>query len=254
MKKLFFFIVVFSCFALSSCKVLFPSYLFRDNQNFSYTAFIDSLKHQETVVSEGDMITFRLYLRNGHQLLDMFGSQIEGGTRLTKEISEEYLVRNDGYVEFPILGRIYVRGLTKFELADLLEQKFSYIYNEPYILLDVINRRVFVFMGLDKASVIKLPNENTNLLETIAIAGGISSGAKSSKVKLIRGDYENPTIKKIDLSTIDGLRDANIIMQPNDVLIFSPVIRVIPVVLRELTPILSLFTTIFTLFILFKRN
>ncbi len=231
--------------------------MFKENKDLASVEFlVDSLKKRETLIVEGDVINFNLYTRDGYQLIDVAEQQFAGAANqqfLTRN-NENYIVREDGYVEFPIVGLLYVKGLDRFELADELEKKYSSLYNDPLVLVQVTNRRVFVFMGLDGATVVELRNENMTLLEVLATAGGVSANSKARNIKLIRGDYNNPIIKKIDLSTIDGLRDANIIMQPNDVIIVAPVTRIAPAFLREITPILSLITTTFTLILLFRRT
>lgn len=237
---------------LASCKLLYPNYMFKDTRDFAYLE-LQEQENQELLIMPGDILSFQLYSRDGYKLIDIE----EGVSVRTRDITGAneigYLVREDGYAEFPLLGTIYVKGYTRLQLEELLEDRYSVQYNDPFILLKVTNNRVYLFMGVDGAQVINLPNENTTLLEVIALAGGVTPGAKSHQIRVIRGDYDNPTIKKVDLSTIDGLRDADMLMQPNDLIVVAPVTKVAPVILREVTPILALLTTVLT-FVVLIRN
>jgi polysaccharide export outer membrane protein len=59
-------------------------------------------------------------------------------------------------------------------------------------------------------------------LELIAIAGGIPINGKAHRIKLIRGDLKNPQVYLIDLSTIEGMKKAELTMQGNDIVYVEP--------------------------------
>lgn len=249
------FVIVITLSGLSSCKLFFPNYLFRENKDI-VSFNMDSLTKTAQTIMPGDLVSFRLTTRKGYELVDLVtanaGGQ-QGQLMQGLQAGIRYLVRTDGTVEFPLIGNINVLGMTRLDLENLLESKYSSLYNDPFILLQVTNRRVFVFMGLGGASVISLPTENTTLIEVIALAGGIPPGAKSHKIRVIRGDLDAPSIKKVDFSTIDGLRDADFIIQPFDMIVVEPTTKVAPAILGDLTPVLTLLTTVLTFYLLIRR-
>jgi polysaccharide biosynthesis/export protein len=256
MNKLIFLLVI-SSVTFSSCKYLFPNYLLRETKDFYYYEMAE-LEEKGHIVLPGDYISFNIAPLKGFGLLDntafkeipVMGSSVNTSLANTPNAglgSAQFFVRTDGYVDLPILGEIYVSGMKRLDLEKMLREKFSVYYNEPFLVVNISNRRAFVFSGMGKANVVTLPRENTNLLEVIALAGGVEDGAKSHNIRVIRGDYNNPTIKKIDLSTIKGLKDAGMIINSNDIIILEPVTRAVPTALKELTPILSLITTAVTL-------
>ena len=70
---------------------------------------------------------------------------------------------------------------------------------------------------------IELQNEYTSIIEALAIAGGISTGGKAHKVKLIRGNLKDPEIYQLDLSTAQGLKEANLYyVRANDIIYVQP--------------------------------
>ena len=236
-------------FSLSSCKVFYPNWMLRENRTDVY---IEIAKQQAAaeLITPGDRMNFILKSRDGYELVDVLeGSQsiILGQNAVT------YLVREDGNVDLPLLGDIKVVGMTRKQLEDLLEKKYSNIYNDPFVVLTIINHHAFVFMGRAAATVVPLPGENTKLIEVLAMVGGIHEGAKSNKIRIIRGSYEHPQVKHIDLSTIEGLRDAEFIVQPNDLIIVDPTTKVVPAILQEVTPFLSLITTVLTFYLIFRK-
>lgn len=233
----------------SSCKVLYPNFIFRETRDFYYYE-LQEVEQQKQVILPDDRISFSLSTREGFNLIDVIGGGAEGGTLGAGGVSSSYLVKQDGYVELPLLGELYVKGLTRLELQNLLEEKYSAWYNDPFIQLEVTNRRVYLFSEVGAAKVVSLPSENTKLIEVIAMSGGIGAGSKSNKIKIIRGDFDNPSIKKVDLSTIAGLKDADFIIQPNDLIIIDPKLRPGQAVVREVNYFLTLITTISTVYLL----
>lgn len=237
---------------LSSCKIFYPNFILRENRD-NYYFEIKEKQEEGLLINPGDRINFILKARDGYELVDVLETGQLNLTTNSGSGAISYLVREDGNVEFPLLGDVKAQGMTRKQLEDLLEKKYSNVYNDPFIVLNVINRKAYVFMGLSGASVVTLPSERTTLIELLATVGGIPKGAKSNKIRIIRGDYQHPSVKKIDLSTIDGLKDADFVIQPNDLVVVDPTTKVVPAILTEITPVLSLVTTVLTFYLIFKK-
>lgn len=247
----------------NSCKILYPNRMFKKG-NYEYLQTVtDPIK--EYVIQKGDQLTLQIYARNGFDLIDVLRFDLEaagaaregsGGMMMrgmqNQGQNQFYLVEPDGFVELPIFGRVYVEGFTEKQVEELIEKRSADIFIEPFAILRVINRRVFLFKG-PNGSVVPLNPNPTNIIEVIAASGGLERNVKAYKIKVIRGDLKNPEIIDIDLSTIEGLKKADLIVQSNDIIYIEDRLRVTQGVLSEITPIVSLITTFFTLFILLNR-
>jgi polysaccharide export outer membrane protein len=111
-------------------------------------------------------------------------------------------------------------------------------------MLRVINRRVIVFPGSGgDAKIVQLENDNTTLIEALAIAGGITNTGRAKRVKLIRGDLKNPNVYLIDLSTMEGIKNADLVMQANDIIYVEPIPRISQGIVAELAPIVTIITS-----------
>jgi len=222
---------------LSSCSVFKPSFMLRTGKNYPFSE-VPSEPQYEYKIANNDVIEFRIFSNNGFKLIDLtnFNANVGGGGRITLQ----YLVEHDGMVKLPIVGRVHIAGRTLREAELMLEKIYSEHYNKPFVMMSVSNRRVIIFPGGGgTASVISLTNNNTTLLEAIAMAGGISTG-KARRIKLIRGDFKNPKVYLIDLSTIEGMKNGDMVIQANDIIYIEPVLQVAKTILGEITPILSL--------------
>jgi polysaccharide export outer membrane protein len=207
------------------------------------------------LISPNDVLEFRMYSNDGFKLVDM--TNLEGGATLNNNLRKgfEYHVEDDGTVKLPVIGRIALKGVTVREAETLLEEKYAAYYQRPYILLKVTNRRVTIFPGNDgSAKVVPLEYDNTTLLEALALAGGIFQNGKAFKVKLIRGDPTNPKVYLLDLSTLDGFRRSDPVLQANDIIYIEARPEYAQRVFSTIAPYISLITSTLVFYELLKRK
>ncbi len=235
----------------SSCAPLNPSIMFKTPKGYAYDQPTDSAQIEYRIAAN-DVISFRLFTNNGFKLVNISAANNIQIQNLNTGI--DYLVEYDGKINLPIIGRVEIKGLTLREAEFLLESKYQEVYIDPFILLNIANRRVTIFPGNGgNGRVIPLENNNVTLLEALAQAGGITETGRAKRVKLIRGDLNDPQVFLIDLSTIQGVSKGNIILQANDIIYVEPVGVTRRQVLSELSPILSFLTSLITLYIIIDR-
>jgi polysaccharide biosynthesis/export protein len=246
------FLIAILLISIPSCRVLYPSLMFQQKQ---YQYFELAQKQiDQYVIQAGDEISVRVFARDGFRLIDVVG----GGSSSTANnngaiaVSTSYLVDNEGFVKLPVVGELFVKGYTEKELNRILADRFAGLFVDPFVMAKVENRRVFVFRG-SQGGVVTLNAAPTNILEIIAKSGGLSDNLKAYKIKVIRGDLKNPQVILIDLSTLEGMRKADLVMQSNDIIyIEEKRASAITQILAEISPYLSFVTTITTLILLAK--
>ena len=200
-------------------------------------------------LSPNDIITFYLYTNDGFMIIDLqsmggYGSK-NGNTRINTNFEVRYLIEDDGYVKIPSLRKVKLAGLTIDEAEAFLESEYSKDYINPFVILRVLNRRVIVSTGAGgKSTVVQLTNANTRLIEALALAGGIVDRGKSKEIKVIRETDEKVEVYKFDLSTIEGIEGANMVVQANDIIYVEPTKQLASEFLKDLLPVLTLFTSV----------
>jgi len=237
---------VLGLFYLSSCGVN-SHIMFQGDEDEFITEDIPLSPDEAYLISPDDKIKFTMYTEDGKNIIDVM-SGIGEGTGQNQRIGQgtdiEYLVRQDGTVDLPMVGLVKVGGLSIIESQKYLSKKFSEKYKKPFVLVEVTNRRVIVFPGSGgEASVIPLTNNNTTLMEVIALAGGITERGKSKEIKVIRKTAEGRKIYKIDLSSVQGLKYADMIVQTNDYIYVEPTKQLSREILKEATPIISIISS-----------
>lgn len=217
----------------------------------------DSIPENATsdyTIATNDILELRLYANDGFLIIDISsGTSDLSGDRAMQSVGRNfitYLVEESGEVKLPMVDYIPLAGLTIKEAQDYLEDLYSEFYINPYINLTVINKRVIVFPGSGgSAKVIPIQNNNTTLIETLASAGGITPRGKAKKVKLIRDVNNERHVYLIDLSTIEGIKHADMIVQANDIIYVEPVPQLAREILQEVTPIVSLLSSVFIIYV-----
>ena len=140
--------------------------------------------------------------------------------------------------------------MTEKEAELHLAEQYKAHFNDPYVQLRVLNRRVIVYRGNDPGRVVDMPNLNMTVMEAIAAAGGIPPTGKAFKVRLIRNlGRQDQTISLIDLRTPEGLQQAGKLVRPNDVIYLEATINT--AFFQQIAPIIGTITSIFVLYTYF---
>ena len=192
--------------------------MFRTKLNYKFDDLSKIPPTREYKIGINDNIDIQVNPNKGAMLLE--GSS---GGNSTMSRSLTAIVEYDGTVKLPVLGRIQLKDLTQREAELLMEERYKEIFIDPYVKIMITNKRVILFPGsAGSARVLNLMNQNTTLTEAIAMSGGVTGDEKANRIKLIRGNPENPEVYLIDLSTIEGMKKGNIVLQGNDIIYIEP--------------------------------
>lgn len=207
---------------------------------------IPLLPREDYRLSRDDKFTFTLSTNDGKRILEGLSGIGSDMSVTSSAMQLEYVIRSDGYVSLPVIGEVNLVGMTVKQSEDTLAKLFSAFYLEPFVQLRVTNQRVIVFPGEGgEARVIMIKNNNTTLMEVIAEAGGIRDRGKANSIKLMRSINGKREVYPIDLSTIEGLMYADMVVQANDYVYIEPNPRLGREALAQTAPFLVLITSTF---------
>lgn len=135
-----------------------------------------------------------------------------------------YLVDNNGEIDFPVLGKIQVIGLTTRECEALLRDKLKpYLKENPLVTVTSSNYKFSVLGEVNRPGTYTVQDEKVTIFEAIAQAGDMTLFSIRDDVQLLREDSEGRR-QVIHLN----LNDANITQSPyfylqqNDVIYVKP--------------------------------
>lgn len=209
---------------------------------------------KEYKVQINDYLSVEVYTNNGERLIDPnFDIRRSENERRGETLTPKYLVRQDSTVSLPMVDQVNVVGLTIPQIDSVLALSYTKYYEEVFVISRILSRRVIV-LGPAGGKVVSLENENMNMVEVIALYGGISDLGKSKNIRLIRGDLSDPQVEIIDLSTIEGMKKASLDMKSLDIIYIESRKKTFSETVRELTPLVAIFGNIVTLVILIARQ
>ena len=153
-------------------------------------------------------------------------SKIQGNSNQGMDNAKllDYLVDNDGYIDFPILGKLHVVGLTNRECEDLIRQKLQPYLNEvPNVTVRTLSYTVSVLGEVNRPGTYTVTDERITIFEALAQAGDMTLFAKRKDVELLREDsLGRHTVTHLDLTAADITLSPYYYLQQNDVVYVKP--------------------------------
>ena len=135
-----------------------------------------------------------------------------------------YRVDVDGNIDFPILGKLYVNGMSVSQVRDLLKQKIeegNYM-KDPLISIEFLNFKYTVLGAVSSPGTYTLEGDRITLLEAIAKSGDLSARAMTDRVAVIREIDGQRQMFMHDLRSKDIFDSPCYYLQQNDIIYVEP--------------------------------
>lgn len=134
-----------------------------------------------------------------------------------------YLVQEDGCIDFPMVGRVPVRGMTTREVKRVLEDELSSFIKSygDYQMMSVevkIVRRSFSVISDGGSGTFNIQKEKVTIFEALAMAGDIGDFGDRSKVRIVREKEGLTLVKEFDVRSEDIINSEFYYIEPNDVI------------------------------------
>lgn len=135
-----------------------------------------------------------------------------------------YLVDTNGDIDFPILGKLHVAGLSRLELRDLIKEKLisgDYI-KDPVVTVQFLNYKVSVMGEVARPGSFTITGDRITLLEALSMAGDLTIYGRRDRVAVIREENGKRTILFHDLRSSDIFTSPCYYLQQNDIVYVEP--------------------------------
>lgn len=135
-----------------------------------------------------------------------------------------YTVDNHGEISMPVLGKLYVEGLTLDELKLGLEEEIAtrnYI-KEPIVVVEFLNFQVYMMGEVSRKGPITISNGNVNIIEAILMAGDLSDVAVRDDIRVIRTEGNVRTVYSVNLLSKDCYESPAFYLKQNDIIYARP--------------------------------
>ena len=137
-----------------------------------------------------------------------------------------YLVDNQGDIDFPVVGKLHVAGLTKGECEELVKGKIKqYLASgeNPIVTVRMSSFRVAVTGEVASPGVVSVTYEKMSIIESLAQCGDLTIYGKRKNVMLIRQDENGQKhIHYLDLTDANIFNSPYYYLQQNDIIYVEP--------------------------------
>ncbi len=141
-----------------------------------------------------------------------------GGTTALSGI----LVNTSGEVEYAVLGKIKVQGLTIFQAQDSIRKVASQYVPDVVVRVRMLNFRFTVLGEVNGESTVISTNTRITMMEAIGLSGGLGELADRSHVKVIRQNGTKSEIFYVNLLEEKYIESPYYFVHQNDIIIVPP--------------------------------
>ena len=250
-NKLNYFTLLFITLFLSSCistnKIV---YLNDDGKEGAY-----DVSNWEHKIQVGDRFSFNLNKSDAEITLE--SSELISGTDPVRTnilpqmpSVSDYVVKSDGTLDLPMIGKTMVIGKTLDELPDFVTQQYKGYLSNPSVKIFMTNYNVTVLGETFQPGFYQLITHRPTFFDAIGLSGDLTDFADRSSIQFIRKSEGKVIIEYVNV------KDPNFIFSPYYYIHPNDVIHIRPLKVKKfrdgnaLPLILSTITTIFTLFTL----
>ena len=242
-------LIYYSCIllALGSCASYKANIMFKPSDGFTP----DPIRREAItveknyVIQKNDFLKLDVFSNKGERLIDPNPELTTPTQNVNTRQQFTYLVDLEGLVKFPMVGVLKLEGLTLRQAEEITQKEYEKYFKEPFVILSYANKRVIV-LGAVGGQVIPLPNQNINLTEVLALAKGLPNDSRANNIRVLRNDQ----VFIVDLSTIEGFKSGNLLIQAGDIVYVEPIRRPLSEGLRDYAGFFSLIVSVTTLIIL----
>jgi len=143
------------------------------------------------------------------------GGNLQGGTAALMGD----LVDENGDIEFPVVGKLKVGGLTLFEIQEKIQKMAVEYVDDPIVKVRLLNFRFTILGEVNGEGTTNSFNHKISLPEALGLSGGMSELADRSKIKLIRQYRDSVHIQYINLLDESFINSPYYYIHQNDILI-----------------------------------
>ena len=152
------------------------------------------------------------------------GQESTGSSGTIRGVSG-YTVDTDGYINFPVLGKIKVEGMTREQIAEYLtgQLKEQELIKDPVVTVEFMNLGVSVLGEVNRPGRISINRDNLTILDALSEAGDLTIFGKREKVLVLRQENGKQRVYGINLCSAEHIYSSPVYyLQQNDVVYVIP--------------------------------
>ena len=139
-----------------------------------------------------------------------------------QETMQSYLVDATGNIDFPVLGKLKVGGLSRSEVMQLLEGKIAKYIKNPIINLRIMNFKISVQGEVTSPGTYPVSSDRITLIEALSMAKDLTIYGKRDNILIIREVNGVKSYNRVDITKADFINSPFYYLAQNDVVYVEP--------------------------------
>lgn len=179
--------------------------------------------HYEWKIQPGDRLQISVFNQSASSIGGQMKSILDvNNMYVNRAGTDGMLVPPDGKILIPLIGQVKVAGLSEKQAAAKLTEEYKKYLRNPFVNVKILNQRLFVLGEVKAPGVKPLTSGTMTLFEALALSGDLTDDGRRDNILIIRGDLRHPKIRQIDLTNLNKLKMASLILRPNDIVYVQP--------------------------------
>ncbi len=133
-----------------------------------------------------------------------------------------YLIDAFGNIDFPVIGKVKLAGLTRTEANDKLVSEVSAYITNPSINLRILNYKISVLGEVVQPGNYVVSSERITFLEALSLAGDLTIYGQRNNILIIRETDGKKIFTRIDMTKADFMSSEFYYLKQNDVIVVEP--------------------------------
>lgn len=153
------------------------------------------------------------------------GTISNNAANVTDDAKEKgYLVDINGEIDFPVLGKLRVEGMTRRQLTELIKNRLidEELLKDPIVLVNFLNFKISVLGEVGHVGTFDITGDRITLLEAIAMAGDLTPRSRLDRIAVIREYGNKRRILFHDIRSKDIFTSPYFYLQQNDIVYVEP--------------------------------
>ncbi len=133
-----------------------------------------------------------------------------------------YLIDVDGNIDYPVLGKIKLLGLTVEEAKELLKEKLEIYLKDPIVNIRILNFEITVLGEVNRPGTYPITGERVSLLKALGMAGDLTIKGRRDNILIVRDFNGEKTYTRLDITSKEVFNSPVYFLTQNDVVYVSP--------------------------------
>ncbi|UOB17085.1 polysaccharide biosynthesis/export family protein [Abyssalbus ytuae] len=216
-----FFISLFLSVVNFSCESTKNIVYFQNANNAEVDAEVNTFEQR---FKEGDILSIHV------STFDMAAAapfNLNGGSGLENESNSgsndiTYYIGKDGNIDFPVLGKIKLAGLTNKQARQLLVSKLKEYLKDPIVNIKIKNFRITVLGAVNNPGTYNVKGDHITLLEALGLAGDLHIKGLRENILVIRELNGSRTYTRVDITNKQITHSPVYYLTQNDIIYVEP--------------------------------